>query len=141
MRYYYLEDYNAEELSEQFRTEHIARITDGKTEMIVGNKYTTNHGLEFVFEKAGIYKGETDCMFELYLTSAENIDFDEIRYESAKIVSSFGMVSQGTEGNTARYAGGYMEMERLEEDREDYGFLTVTIGDSEYYIPIETFFS
>lgn len=137
-RLYYLENYDPEAME----AEKIAGIVEGKTELIVGNSYTSENGVTFTLDKAEITGEETECMFNLYFTYEGSLDLGQADYESFTHWSSFGLAHQtnGSEGNTHRHAGGFEEMADLEKDREEYGFLCFTINGAEYFVSIDTFF-
>lgn len=138
MNYYYVENYNAEAME----AEKIASITEGKTELVVGNSYTSANGIAFTFDKAEITGEDTDCQFNLYLTYEGDLDVGQGDYESFTHWSGFGLGEQsnGSEGNTHRYTGGFEKMANLEKDREEYGFLCFTIDGAEYFVSIDAFF-
>ena len=140
--YYYVENYDPEAMKAEYIQEQIASVTEGKTELIVGNSYTSENGVSFTFDKAEITGEETDCKFNLYFTHEGRLDWGVTHYKSSTGNPHFGFgeVKDGSEGNTHHYAGGYMEMANLEKDREEYGFLCLTIDGAEYYVSINAFF-
>ena len=137
-RLYYFENYDPAALE----AEYIVSLTEGKTELVVGNTYTTESGVEFTFEKAEIAGEDTDCKFNLYLTYEGYLDIEQGDYESFSGWHGFGWgrPADEEEGNTHRYIGPSMEMSRLEKDREKYGILSFTIEGTAYYVSINTFF-
>ena len=140
VHYYYVENYNAEAME----AEKIASITEGKTELVVGNSYTSQNGIAFTFDRAEITGEDTDCMFNLYLIHEGSLDMGQADYESFTHWSRFGGLAHqpnGSEGTTHRYAGGFEEMADLQKDREEYGFLCFTIDGAEYYVSIKAFFA
>ena len=142
IRFYYVENYDPAAMEAEYIEKQIATLTEGKTELVVGNTYTTENGVEFTFEKAEI-TGEDDCVFNLYLTSEEELRFSNEKYNSYGGWSGFGIghQSEGNEGNTRRYAGCcFMSLSELETHKDKYGFLCFTIGETAYYVSISTFF-
>ncbi|MBE6636859.1 MAG: hypothetical protein E7618_03530 [Ruminococcaceae bacterium] len=142
IRYYYIENYDPEKLKAEYIQKQIVSLTEGKTELVVGNTYTTANGAEFTFEKAEI-TGETDCFFNLYITSEEQLRCDKEAYHYFGGRSSFGIGSQseGNEGKTRRYAGcSFKSLSELEAHKDQYGFLCFTIDETAYYVAINTFF-
>ena len=137
-RLYYVENYDPEAME----AEKIASIKEGKTELIVGNSYTSENGVIFTFDKAEITGEETDCLFNPYFTHDGSLDLGQADYESFTHWSGFGLAHQpnGSEGSTHRYAGGFEEMANLQKDREKYGFLCFTIDGTEYFVSIDAFF-
>ena len=128
---------------EAMEAEKIASIIEGKTELVVGNTYTTKDGIEFRFEKAEITGEETNCLFNLYFSYEGSLDVGQADYTSASHWSGFGLAKQdnGSEGNTRRFAGGFEDRASLEADSNRYGFLCFTINGEAYYVQIEAFFA
>lgn len=137
LRYYYVENYDPDAME----AEKIASITEGKTELVVGNSYTTANGVDFTFEKAGLSGEEDDIQFDLYFTHEGELEISDEKYESASGWSSFGLGSQmeGSWGNTHRYSGGFEEMSELEQDKEAYGYLCFSIDGEAYFVSIDAF--
>ncbi len=142
IHYYYVENYDPAALEAEYIQNQIISLTEGKTELVVGDTYTTESGVEFTLEKAEI-TGETDCSFNLYITSEEQLSCDNEAYHYFGGRSSFGIghQSEANEGNTRRYAGCcFKSLSELEAHKDKYGFLCFTIDETAYYVSINTFF-
>lgn len=141
IRYYYVENYDPAALEAEYIQNQIASLTEGKTELVVGNTYTTANGAEFTFEKAEI-TGETDCFFNMYITSEEQLRFSNESYYYFGGRSGFGIgFQEGGEGNTRRYGGcSFNNLSALQSHKDKYGFLCFNIDGTSYYVPIDTFF-
>ncbi|MBQ4064668.1 MAG: hypothetical protein IJD10_01065, partial [Clostridia bacterium] len=138
IRYYYVKNYDPEKLKAEYIQKQIVSITEGKTELVVGNTYTTESGVTFKLEKAEI-TGEDKGFFNLYMTCEENLRFDDVSYQYFGGRSSFGIghQSEPEEGNTRRYGGSsFKSHSELTAHRETYGFLSFKIEGTSYYIAI-----
>ena len=144
-RLYYVENYDPEAME----AEKITSIIEGKTELVVGKNYTTDDGVEFVFEKAELRESKSPWgdeilgSFTLYITYESELSISDEKYTTSGRNSSFGLGNQPQwkEGNTYCFSGGFEEMADLEADKDgDFGILSFTINGTAYYIRIETFF-
>ena len=143
IHYYYVENYDPAAMDAEYIEKQIATLTEGKTELVVGNTYTTANGAEFTFEKAEI-TGEADlCNFNLYITSEEEFGADTgASYYYDGGWAGLAIVSQnGGEGNTRLYSGGiYQNLSTLQSHKAKYGFLCFKLGGTSYYVSIDAFF-
>ncbi len=126
-----------------FMQEKIASLTEGKTELVSGGTYTTADGVKFVLEKVEISHSESNHAFDLYITHTADIKIEQANYEATfsgwKSID-FAKVDSKTAGDTYCYSGGDLDMEDIENDKNYFGILSLTINGSECYVDINTFF-
>lgn len=125
----------------------VASLTDARTELTVGNTYTTADGLTFSFDGAEIeeWNGSDGAygVFCFCITPGSDaaICFDGVSYESPRTRISFSLWEKEGEGQSRLICGlsgdGTGE---LEADCEEFGILSFRLGGTDYYISIGTFF-
>jgi len=143
VRLYHVENYDPEKMKAEYIQKQIASITEGKTELVVGNTYTTESGVVFKLDKVEI-QGDDECWFDLYIECETALEMEDESYQYFGGRSSFGIGWQpeGSEGNTHRYAGcSFKSPSQIAAHRETYGFLCFTIEETAYYIPVNTFYA
>ena len=126
-----------------FMQEKIASLTEGKTELVVGEAYTTSDGVEFVVEKVELTSHESGYAFNIYINHIPSIRVGNGDYEatySGWVTFDITEDSGKTVGDTHCYSGGSLDMEDLKNDKNYFGILSLTINDSECYIQIQSFF-
>lgn len=125
-------------------TEKLASLTEGKTELVIGNTYTTASGKSFIFMDAGLIGNniETECGFALYLDQY-GVSFDTVEYSSPSCNGLFGFGEQYYfhKENMICYGGGFnFTKAELEADRNEFGILSFTIDGTAFYVSVDTFF-
>lgn len=145
--FYHADDFG--EIYTAYVEEKFKNLTNGRTELLAGNTYTTDDGIEFVFEKAELREEKSPWgdkvlgSFTLYITCESELSISDEKYTTPGRYSSFGLGNQPQwkEGNTYCFSGGFEELADLEADKYgDFGILSFTINGTAYYIRIETFF-
>ena len=123
-------------------TEKLASITEGKTELVIGNTYTTASGTTFTFVDAGIIGNdiEVECMAALYFDKyIDNID--NSKYTTPSTNSYFGICVQDywNKENMICYGGGFFQKANLEADKNEFGILSFTIDGEGFYVSVDVF--
>ena len=130
--------YRANEFEE---IDNVSALTDGKTELLVGNTYTTANGMAFTLNKAELITEETKYHFALYIASDEDFDIGSSQYTAANNIAGFPMMNQSRNGNVTCYQSeSSFDKAKVEADAEDFGILYFTIDGTEYYVSVDTFF-
>lgn len=134
------EEYHAAYM-EEYIAENLPLLIEGKTELVFGNTYTTANGMVFAFEKAELITEETKCWFSLYFICDNELSFYSAEYNSPRNMAGFGMQEQPNDGNALKYVfGAPFDKAKVEEDLNDYGILSFSIDETEYYISVDAFF-
>jgi len=133
---------NYEEYHAAYIEKYIEKMIEGKTELVAGNTYTTSNGTVFTFEKAELITEETQCRFSLYFICDKELQFYNTQYNSPRNMAGFGMTKQPNDGKALKYVFGMaFNKAKVEEDLNDYGFLSFIIDDTEYYVSVDAFFN
>ena len=130
--------YRASEFEE---IDNMSALTNGKTELLVGNTYTTANGMVFTLNKAELITEETKYRFTLYIASDEDFDIGSSQYTAANNIAGFTMMNQSRDGNvTCFQSASSFDKAKVEADAEDFGVLHFTIDGTDYYVSVDTFF-
>lgn len=134
------EEYHAAYM-EEYIAENLPPLIEGKTELLVGNTYTTANGMVFTIEKAELITNGTECGFSLYFICDSKFKISTARYNSPRNMAGFGMQEQPNDGEALKYVfGASFDKAKVEEDVNDYGILSFIIDETEYYISVDAFF-
>lgn len=134
------EEYHAAYM-EEYIAENLPPLIEGKTELLVGNTYTTANGMVFTFEKAELITEGTECGFSLYFLCDTKFEISTAKYNSPRNMAGFGMQEQPNDGEALKYVfGASFDKAKVEEDVNDYGILSFIIDDTEYYVSVDAFF-
>ena len=130
--------YRASEFKE---IDNVPALIEGKTELIVGNPYTTANGMVFTLEKAELITEGIDCHFALSIASDEDFDIGASQYTAANNIAGFSMLHESRDGNVTYFlSGSSFDKAKLEADAEAFGILSFTIDGTDYYVSIDAFF-
>ena len=123
------------------KIDNMPALTEGRTELLVGNTYTTANGMAFTLNKAELITEETGCRFALYIASDKDFDIGSTKYYAANNFAGFTMMNQSRDGNVTCFQSAFsFDKAKVEADAEDFGILHFAIDGTEYYVSVNTFF-
>lgn len=129
--------YRANEFEE---IDNMPALTEGRTELLVGNTYTTANGMVFTIEKLELITDEANCRFALSVASDEDFEIGSTQYYAANNSAGFTMQNQSRDGNVTHFQSAFsFEKASVEADAEAFGVLHFTIDGTDYYISVDAF--
>ena len=129
--------YRANEFEE---IDNVPALTEGRTELLVGNTYTTANGMVFTIEKLELITDEANCRFALSVASDEDFEIGSTQYYAANNFAGFTMMHQSRDGNVTHFQSAFsFEKASVEADAEAFGVLHFTIDGTDYYISVDAF--
>lgn len=144
---YYVENYDPEVM----KAEKIASITEGKTELVVGDTYTSKSGVTFTLTKAEITYEENEGYLNAYFDSDGNMTLYDIidssnatyKWLNGENYAAFRYWYRDDEEDPINQnhicAGIGRTADKIESDKEQFGYLLLNIDNGEYYISIDSF--
>ena len=124
------------------KIDNMPALTEGRTELLVGNTYTTANGMVFTLNKAELILEGTNCRFALYIASDKDFDIGSTEYYAANNFAGFTMMNQSRDGNVTCFQSAFsFDKAKVEADAQDFGVLHFTVDGTEYYVSVDAFFN
>ena len=123
------------------KIDNMPALTEGRTELLVGDTYTTANGMAFTLNKAELITEETNYRFALYIASDKDFDIGSTQYYAANNFAGFTMMNQSRDGNVTCFQSAFsFDKAKVKADAEDFGILHFAIDGTEYYLSVDAFF-